>query len=180
MLLITQVNAASDKVFFENLLQAMAKTDTYQIDFQEVREVSLVDVKLYSSGYLRYEPPATFIRALDIPHLQRLVIKDEQVHIKENGRLVHTLHRDDDPGLGALVRLIMAMFQGDVAVLAEMFEIRVEGDWQTWQITLLPTDTTLKRRISRIIWYGSDAFLNRMQIMETNGDHTLTYFTHRR
>lgn len=160
-----------------DLLRELAENRPAELFFEEERDVRMVESTMHLEGWVRFEPPDTLIREVREPFDQRLVIAGEHVTVIEDGRVEQQLHRDDDPGLDVLVRFLMALHGRGIEDLESHFEMVHEGDADGWRVTLKPSGRAERRRIRQIILRGADAWLETVEIQETNGDNTLTRFS---
>lgn len=69
-------------------------------------------------------------------------------------------------------RLFLAVLQGDSGGLQRDFELRLSGDAQAWQLTLVPRSLMLQQVFKQIDINGG-ALVQRIELQETQGDSTL-------
>ena len=69
-------------------------------------------------------------------------------------------------------RLFLAVLQGDHSGLARDFELQLSGNAAAWQLTLVPHSRLLRQIFSRIRIDGG-ALVERIELVETQGDRTL-------
>lgn len=177
-LLLTPVVAMADDWSVPALLEQLSEDPPDVLEFEEVRDVELMQTRVRAEGTIRFEPPDTVIRSLGSPYQQRIVIQGERVTVEERGEVKHELHRDDDAGLGAMSRLMGALYgQVDAAELEAYFDMRLEGDREDWRWILKPTAGEARRRVERMTLEGEGARVERTTLREGDGDHTVTRFS---
>lgn len=69
-------------------------------------------------------------------------------------------------------RLFLAVLQGDSSGLQRDFDLRLSGDAQAWQLTLVPRSLLLQQVFKQINIDGG-ALVQRIELLETQGDSTL-------
>jgi len=74
-------------------------------------------------------------------------------------------------------RLFLAVLKGDHSGLARDFELRLSGSSETWQLNLTPHSLLLKQIFSAILIEGG-ALVERIELLETQGDKTVLRLPH--
>lgn len=69
-------------------------------------------------------------------------------------------------------RLFLAVLQGDSSGLQRDFELRLSGESNAWQLTLIPRSLMLQQVFKQIDISGG-ALVQRIQLQETQGDSTV-------
>ncbi len=168
--------AASESFSVEQLFRLLSQERDQEIPFEETRVLDVLQAPMNAEGHVRHEPPNTLIRKVERPYQQSLIIEGQEVTIKEDGRVIRQLHRDDDAGLAVLTRLLQALNDGESAELSDYFEIRLSGSRAEWELAMTPEASAARRRIAEVVLSGSEGWLEKVVIRESNGDRTETRF----
>ncbi|MCH5322618.1 MAG: outer membrane lipoprotein carrier protein LolA [Helicobacter sp.] len=103
-----------------------------------------------------------------VPFLSPLKITQEGVWQYKNNQWEKINQKYDK-------ELFLSLVYLDFEKLKKQFEIKLEGNFQQWNIELLPKDLWLKKIFSSIQIQGGD-FITRMTLYEKNGDTTINTF----
>jgi Outer membrane lipoprotein carrier protein LolA-like len=170
--------AASQAPFdIKQLMRVLAAAPKTAIAFTETRHSSLLKAPLVTTGELRFSPPDTLERRVDAPFAERYRIDGDQMTIERAGSVApRTLSLASQPLLANLVDTIRAMLRGDLPTLARLYRIELSGDHDDWALTLLPSDPAMVEYVASVHVTGHGGVLARMEVVEPNGDRTVTRF----
>jgi outer membrane lipoprotein-sorting protein len=113
------------------------------------------------------------------PFASELRLTRDQVRASQNGVTSFQLDASREPALRTINTLMFALFNGDMASLAELFTLQAQLQPRTWQLTLTPRQPALQQFLQRIELEG-DAFVRRIVIAETSGDRSSIAFSNLR
>ncbi len=99
----------------------------------------------------------------------------EVLHWK-NGQRRETHQKSADASQKHISRILLAIFNGDLAGLEDYFHIQWEGNDSNWLIRLVPSHSMVSKTLSNIKLTGND-YLETLSIANTNGDKTFISFT---
>jgi len=158
-------------------MRALTAAPKHVIEFVETRHSSLLTAPLVTSGELRFEPPATLERRVTAPYVERYRIVGDRLTIERPGAgAARTLSLGSQPILANLVETIRAMLRGDLAALARRYKIELAGGRDDWALTLLPSDPATVEFVATVRVTGRAGALETMEVVEPNGDRTVTRF----
>lgn len=147
------------------------------IAYTETRHSSLLKAPLVTTGELRFTPPSTLERKVQTPHVERYVIEGDRLTIERPGAgAPRSLSLASQPLLANLVETLRALLRGDLKTLARLYRIELSGDPEDWALTLLPSDPTMVEFVATVHVKGRTAALTEMEVVEPNGDRTVTRF----
>ena len=106
---------------------------------------------------------------------QLLVNRDALIKWNDAGE-PQPLGFEQSPIFGALVRVFMAMFTGEIGPLQENFETESDIGKSVWRLTLTPRDKGFAEIITRVHVTGG-RFVDELRIKERHGDQTLIKFS---
>jgi hypothetical protein len=106
---------------------------------------------------------------------QVLIRKDALIKWDDNGK-AQRLGFGQTPIFGALSRVFLAVFAGDMNRLREDFEIGTDVSPSNWRLTLTPRDSRFAAIIARIGASGG-RFVDELRFEEGRGDQTSIRFT---
>ena len=158
-------------------MRELAAAPKHVIEFVETRHSSLLREPLVTTGELRFEPPATLERRVTTPYAERYRIAGDQVTIdRPGGGPPRTLSLGGQPLLANLADTIRAMLRGDLPVLERLYRIELAGSREDWALTLLPSDPATVEFVASVRVSGRGGTLAEMEVVEPNGDRTVTRF----
>jgi Outer membrane lipoprotein carrier protein LolA-like len=173
---IAGAGAAPASFDIKQLMQDLAAAPRTAIAFTETRHSSLLKEPLVTTGELRFSPPDTLERRVDAPFVERYRIQGDHMTIERSGGTPRTLSLASQPLVANLVDTIRAMLSGDLSSLARLYRIELAGDHDHWALTLLPSDPAMVEFVASVHVIGHGSALARMEVVEPNGDRTVTRF----
>jgi outer membrane lipoprotein-sorting protein len=159
----------------EALMQGMAGTPGVVARFREVKELALLTAPLESRGTLYFAPPDRLARIVEEPGRSRLVIDGKRLlfHDAAGGEEVDL---SDNPIAREYVSNFIVLFNGDLAALRERYAPSFRTDGPRWTLELLPRSRPLSDFVERVTLRGEGRALTRMELLESDGDRTTTWF----
>jgi outer membrane lipoprotein-sorting protein len=172
-----QADPADAQPSLQALMTRLAAIPSVRTHFVERKTLALLIEPLESSGVLYYVAPDRLARHTEKPLETTLVIVGDQLVIRDaNGADRMDLGQSDVAR--QFVDNFIVLFNGDLTALERRYRLAFEIDDEAWQITLEPRDRVVKRLIESVELTGRGDSLQRMQILETSGDRSVTTFDH--
>lgn len=174
LLFLPSLTTAQPALSAAEVLQAVSRSVTPEVQFREVRTTRLLKVPLVSSGVLRYAPPDRLQRETLLPVRETVTIEGPQVTIDRDG-VQSVVALVGGSGPAALVDTLRAMLGGNTQQLEALYRTRAEGSIEQWTLVLEPkaTDTSLREiRVS-----GRSGTVDQIDVLERGGDRTVTALT---
>lgn len=159
----------------EGLMEGMASTSGVVARFHETKELALLSEPLEVRGTLYFVPPDRLARVTIEPSATRLVIDgDRFAYRDEAGGEAADLSAN--PLAREFVRSFIVLFNGDLEALRERYvpDFAVEGE--RWVLRLRPRQRPLADFLEGIALRGTGRTLERIEMVETDGDRTVTTF----
>jgi outer membrane lipoprotein-sorting protein len=159
----------------EVLMAGMAETSGVMAKFLERKEIALLSEPIETRGQLVFVPPDHLVRTTEAPSASRLVIAGERFAFRDaaGGDAVDL---SANPLAREFVENFIVLFNGDLAKLRERYEPTFTARGATWSLALRPRHRPLSELIERITLVGSGPLLQRMEMLERDGDRTTTTF----
>jgi hypothetical protein len=165
----------------EQLMASLAAQPDSVIEFTETRHSSLLKEPLVTTGELRFKRPDTLERRVKTPFAERYLIEGDRLTIERSGAgAPRTLSLGSQPLLANLVETIRALLRGDLQTLTRLYRVELRGTPDDWALTLLPSDPAMVEFVASVHVRGRAAALTEMEVVEPNGDRTVTHFAHAR
>ncbi|MEN8183787.1 MAG: outer membrane lipoprotein carrier protein LolA [Myxococcota bacterium] len=159
----------------EALMRGMAGSSGVVAGFHERKEIALLSEPIETRGTLVFVPPDRLLRATTEPSRSRLVIAGERfAFLDDAGGEVVDL--SSNPLARAFVENFIVLFNGDLEALRERYQPEFQAAGADWRLTLLPRHRPLSDVMVRVTLAGAGRTLQRMEMLETDGDRTLTRF----
>lgn len=155
----------------ERLLRAAAAP--IRVAYTEEQTLAALDIPMISSGRLSFRPPDALRKDVLSPVKASYLIEGDRLIIIE-GDARREMALDDFPPLRALAEGLRSTLAGDFQTLRRHYRLEVSGAEDAWRLHLLPGDETLGRFIDHILVRGSGSRLVAIEVVERNGDRSLT------
>ena len=159
----------------EALMAGMAETSGVEARFLERKEIALLSEPIETRGTLVFLPPDRLVRTTTEPSRSRLVIEGDRFSFRDaaGGEAVDL---SANPLAREFVENFIVLFNGDLAKLRERYEPTFSAAGATWSLALRPRHRPLADLIERITLEGSGPMLQRMEMLERDGDRTTSTF----
>ncbi len=167
--------AAEEGLTLDVLLDHMAKTHGVVAEFREEKTLALLAEPLESRGTLYFQPPDRFVRVTREPAPTRLALVGARMRF-EDATGIRQLDLADDPVARQFADNLMALWRGDRARLDALYRLEFHAEETGWTLVLVPRRPPLDRFIARIRLSGDGATMREMELVEVDGDRTLTHF----
>lgn len=180
LVLTAAVAAAQEppaKGSYEELLARFRAMPGLEAEFREEKRFALLDAPLVSEGTLHFQPPGRLARHTRTPTTTTVLVDGDRLAFgDERGRTELDLARK--PVVRLFVDAFVKLFAGDRAALDRMFvvEHRALAD-DGWTLVLRPKLSPMKETIERLELAGRGLVLERMRLVETGGDETITTYS---
>jgi hypothetical protein len=174
-LVVPAASAEPETLTLDVLLHHMASTRGVVAEFREVKTLALLAEPLESRGTLYFQPPDRFVRTTHEPAMTRLALVGARMQF-EDATGTSQLDLADDPVARQFAANLMALWQGDRARLEALYRLEFAAEEARWTLALVPRKPPLDRFIERIRLAGDGATMREMELLEVDGDRTLTTF----
>jgi Outer membrane lipoprotein carrier protein LolA-like len=172
--LASSAQAPRDEVRPAEILQRVAVAVIPEVGFHEVRTARLLKTPLVSRGRLRYRSGGRLERETLHPVAELVVIDGMQVTIERAGTTTELTLIAGTPQF-ALVQALRAVLGGQVKELETVYRATAEGSLDRWTLQLDPREAGGVVRAIRLT--GSDGLVGEIEVLERNGDKTVTTLT---
>ena len=166
--------APRDEVMPAEILQRVSAAVIPQLEFREVRTARLLKAPLVSRGRLRYQLGGRLERETLHPVAELVVIDGMQVKIERAGTTTELTLIAGTPQV-ALVQALRAVLGGQMKELDAVYRATAEGSLDRWTLQLEPREASGVVRAIRLS--GSDGLVGEIEVLERNGDKTVTTLT---
>jgi outer membrane lipoprotein-sorting protein len=167
----------------EAMMARLAEAEGVAAHFVEHKHLALLQEPLESDGMLYFSPPDRLARLTERPTPARLVIHGSHLTLADaNG--VDRIDLDRSRIARQFVDQLTLLLAGDLDGLRASYSVSFEvTPEEGWRLQLAPRSRALKRMIEAIAVRGRGSELQRMEVLETSGDRSVTVFdrvdTHR-
>ncbi|SPB13851.1 acyltransferase [Caballeronia novacaledonica] len=156
----------------DRLMNTLGAKKSGRAHFTETRYLKIAQEPLESSGELVFVAPDHLEKHTVSPKPENLVVDGDMLTVDRNGRKV-TIALRNYPELGAFIESIRATLAGNRFALENAYTVSIDGHGDDWTMTLVPTDSRMKQKVSSITLAGSGAALARVEIRQADGDRSL-------
>jgi hypothetical protein len=174
-LLAADAPTVAGTLTLDELLRHMATTRGVVATFREVKVLALLDAPLETRGTLYFVPPDKLARVTTSPATTRLVLEKGRMRFEDEAG-VNEIDLSSNPVARQFAENLIVLWRGDRAALEALYTLDFHADGPRWQLGLKPKAAPLDRFVTSIRLSGDGPALREMELMETDGDRTLTVF----
>lgn len=167
--------AGLPELTLESLMRGMATSSGVVARFHEAKQLALLSVPLEVRGTIYFVPPDRLLRVTREPSRSRLVIDGSRFAYRDEAG-GEQVDLSANPLAREFVSNFVVLFNGDLAGLRERYEPALSVDGERWKLVLRARQRPLADIVDRVTLEGSGRTLDRMEMLETNGDRTTTTF----
>jgi len=158
----------------QQLMRSLAQVKQAEGRFVERKFLSMLNRPLESSGTLLFQAPGHLEKHTLLPKEESLVLDQGVLTIESKARNIRrTLVLREYPALWAFVESIRSTLAGDLPTLERFYRIELEGDAAHWKMRLLPIELRTREVMREIRIGGRGNRVDRIEMLESNGDHAL-------
>ena len=162
-------------ITLEELLQRMRSAPGVITEFRETRTLALLSEPLVTKGLLFFKPPDRMVRRTTVPGHTRMVVDGDAVRFSDIDG-AQDMDLASNPVARQLVDSFMVLFNGDAERLRDLYEVDFEGEGARWRLMLRPRRAPLDRLVASLELAGDGPRMERMELIEPDGDSTVTGF----
>lgn len=159
------------------VLAEFAKVDALRAHFREEKHMALLAQPLHSEGTLHYAKPRLLVRHTERPHPSTVLLRGDMLSFGDD-KHQESLALSSQPALGVLVDTFVSVLAGDLTALTRAADVSSESTPHGgFRIRVIPKDPKVKRLVRAMTFEGQGARLSRMELLDANGDTTITTFS---
>lgn len=158
------------------LLAGFREMPGLEARFREEKTISLLAAPLISEGTLYFAPPARLARRISRPTPSVLRICDGILSFGDGSEL-EEIDLKESPVLREYVNSFLRILEGDAETLVELWEMELTGDAEGWRLRLRPLSESIARTIEEMRLKGRGALVERLQVVESTGDESITTYS---
>lgn len=156
------------------LAQLLRREVASTASFHELQYRLVLKEPIERRGEFHFEPPSLFEKRVRAPVAETYRLDGETLSIALPDRKVRRVSLRNQPLLGGLLLGFKAVVSGHLEMLAPGFEVQVSGSPEAWRMDLRPTQPDVAKYIEAIHVTGKGSEPLRFEILECNGDRTIT------
>jgi outer membrane lipoprotein-sorting protein len=160
-----------------SVLAQLSKIEALRAHFVEDKRMALLAQPMRSQGTLYYGKPRLLARHTEQPRKVSLLLRDETLTFGD-AQHSESIALSAQPSLRVLVDTFVSVLGGDLAALERVAVLSIEPlPDQGFRIRVTPKDEKVKRLVRAMSFEGQGALLSRMELLDANGDTTVTTFS---
>ncbi len=167
--LLPSIGHAEGDWNIEQLMQSLAATRSGHASFIEIKSIAILDKPVESSGELFYSAPDRLEKRTLKPRAESMLLDKGKLTVEQRGKK-HVLRLQNYPEIAAFIDSIRGTLAGDRKALEHNYQLSVQGDEQSWNLTLLPIEAKMKKVVAKIRIAGSGNLLQTIDIEQADGD----------
>lgn len=161
------------------VMRALAAVPAVEAVFREEKTLAMLQEPLVTQGILYYRAPAYLRKQTLEPHLEEFQADGEWLTVETPGQGRRDFNLRGYPQLQPFVEVIRATQAGDRATLERYYQLEFQGTLNDWQLRLTPRDSQVAQYLTRIIIYGRKHWIDRIDLLEADGDRSVMTVTPR-
>jgi hypothetical protein len=155
------------------LMHELAQVRSASARFTERKTLKVLKAPLIIAGTLEYEAPDHLQKVILSPYHERFRVDGNQIIIvAEPEHRTHTLSLSDEPQVAGLVEGIRATLAGDLAILEQLYDVRLGGNDMQWELFLRPKSRELTHFVRWIRIRGHQNWIVSIDTDSPNGDRS--------
>lgn len=153
---------------------------TLQADFVQIKNLSVLEEKIQSTGVFAFADPSNVRWEYLKPFRYLIVIKDGLMTIKNEGK-ENKVAMESSPIFKQINNLMLSTVKGDL-LLNKDFDSKVFENANSYKLELTPKQAQMKEFIAKIVIIldKKDFSVNSIRMIEPAGDDTFISFTNKR
>lgn len=159
----------------EELTHRLATTSGVVAQFHERKYLALLEEPVESEGRLYFIPPSCLSWNVQTPGQSSLVIEGERVRFRDEAS-PDGMDLSGNPVARHFVEAFMVLFNGDLAAMREQYSVDFQTGPEGWRLELVPRSSRVRQMIASITLFGREGPIDRMELLEADGDRTVTTF----
>lgn len=160
----------------DQLMASLAKHRSGRATFVEKKYIAMLEEPVLSSGELNFTAPDHLEKRTLKPKAESMVIDGDVLQI-ERGRRKMTLQLQEYPELAGFIDSVRGTLTGDRKTLERLFKVQLEGEAEQWTLLLSPTLPKMASTIRQIRIGGSRDDVRSIEILQADGDRSVTTIT---
>ena len=176
LLLATYTIRAETTWDIDQLMKSLATSRSGSASFVEKKSIAMLDKPVESSGELIYNAPDHLEKRTLKPKAESMVLDKNTLTVEQRGKK-HILSLQNYPEIAAFIDSIRGTLAGDRKALERTYKLSMEGDEQSWNLTLLPLEDKMKKVVAKINITGAGNILRTIEIKQADGDSSLMTIT---
>lgn len=160
----------------EAVMRALRSDGVVRRKFQQTKRIAALRHPLRSSGTLLFSRKQGIIWTVRKPFPTTYVITQNSIVRRVPGEKPIRITAAQKPLIFQYTNVFMTIFKGDTGALERAFTVRFGGSLRSWNISLVPRDSNMRRAVSQVLLHGSRGNLKWIRMREARGDGTTIRF----
>lgn len=169
LLLFATISHAESGWDIDQLMQSLAAIRSGHASFVEIKSIAILKKPVESSGELFYTAPDRLEKRTLKPKAESMLLVKDKLTVEHRGKK-HVLRLQNYPEIAAFIDSIRGTLAGDRKALERNYQLSIDGDEQSWNLTLLPIEEKMKKVVAKISIAGSGNILQTIDIKQADGD----------
>lgn len=171
---------------FDELMDSLSNHPRFSADFTEERSSFFLARPIELTGRIIFVADERLEKIIEKPFSEHFIIDENEIvihRVNEGGkaatRQTTRFRLEKYPFLARAVQGVSNLFSGDKTLLEEMYDSRLEGSRENWELVLEPSHEKLKEYIDSITVRGSGGIIDVIHTLEADGDESILTLANR-
>jgi outer membrane lipoprotein-sorting protein len=165
--------AAAANWSLDQLMTSLAQNKTAKAKFSEIKYLAVLEMPVESSGELLYVAPNKLVKRTIKPRPELMQLDGDTLTL-ERGKNKFTIQVQEAPELAALIESMRGTLAGDRAALERNFTVAMTGSRERWTLSMKPINSKALQVIRHIEVSGTKGEIQEIEVLQANGDRSIT------
>lgn len=155
---------------FKQVCESISSHKITKGDFRQIKLIKRIGREMASSGIFIISADDGILWQTQKPYYSSMAMTEKAI-IQTNAKGKKTvMSAENNATFEQFSKVLSSVFNGDAQSLAENFEIEFIGTVESWNINLIPKNSSVRNMVSEIEMVGNFS-IELMTIHESNGDY---------
>ncbi|GHT09324.1 hypothetical protein FACS189432_06290 [Bacteroidia bacterium] len=166
--------SAQQQLMLEKITASSAQMKSLICDFEQVKELSLLNEKMVSKGKMYYRNDNCLRWEYNSPYLYTFVLNDKKVMMQAEAGKTNVIDVKSSKFFQEIIKVMMNGINGNGLKDIKSFTINYYWSENQWQVHLIPLQKEMKKMFSTIqlTFNVKDYSVDKVEMEEQNGDTT--------
>ena len=139
-------------------------------DFRQLKFIHKLKREMVSSGIFIISTDDGILWQTQKPYFSTMVVTQKAIIQTNSKGKKSVLSSESNPSFEQFSKVISSVFTGNMNILTEKFDVEFIGSSDSWNINLLPKNSTVRNVVIEIEMAGHDS-IDSMVVHEPSGDY---------
>jgi outer membrane lipoprotein carrier protein len=162
------------QLMLDKISASSAKMESLVCDFEQVKELSILNEKMVSKGKMYYRNDNCLRWEYASPYIYTFVLNDKKIMMQAENSRKNVIDVKSSRFFQEIVKIMMNGINGNGLKDVKSFSINYFWSEEQWRVNLVPLQKEMKKMFSsiRLTFNVKDYSVDKVEMEEQNGDMT--------